>query len=565
MKAAQLLAHFETISDAPDAIVRLRRFISALALRGRLVPQDVGAAPIVKELEQARAKLAKVAKNASRLRWQPSKPIMQDEVLWELPPGWTAARINDTGLYINGLPFKPSDWKPEGTPIVRIQNLSRSTNDFNYAQGEFPSEVIVQPGDLLVSWSATLDAYRWSGPRAVLNQHIFRVIRQDTLTHPDYLLLALKTAIRSMGAGDHARGLVMTHINRGPFLSHVLALPPMAEQHRIVARYEELMTLCDQLEAKREEREARRNRLTSASFTRLSTPNPETFGDDVRFALRCLQSFTARPDQIRQLRQTILSLAVRGKLVRQDPQDEPASSLLRAFSAAKMERKSASGDARIAAAAKPNVDALPMVLPKGWDVESFENLFLFIDYRGNTPLKTANGIPLITAKNIRMGSLDREPREFVSQATYKNWMTRGFPGIGDLLFTTEAPLANICVSNLVEPFALAQRAICFQPYSTINTTFLMLAIMSDVVQDIIHANATGMTAKGIKAATLKPLPLPIPPAVEQGRIVSRVDQLMTLCDHLESSLRGEDESRSGLLSSILVNALEPAEARDEAA
>jgi type I restriction enzyme, S subunit len=187
----------------------------------------------------------------------------------------------------------------------------------------------------------------------------------------------------------------------------------------------------------------------------------------------------------------------------------------------------------------------------------FENLFLFIDYRGNTPPKADAGVPLITAKNIRMGYLNREPREYISNSTFKTWMTRGFPEIGDLFFTTEAPLANICLNAIEEPFALAQRAICFQPYAEVDTKFLMFAVMSDVMQSLIDKHATGMTARGIKAAKLKPLPIPIPPLDEQHRIVGKVDELMAICDELEASLTAGEKARSRLLDALLHEALEP--------
>ena len=120
-------------------------------------------------------------------------------------------------------------------------------------------------------------------------------------------------------------------VNQGISLNLRFPLPPLAEQHRIVAKVDELMALCDRLEAARAEREATRDRLTTASLSRLNTPDPDavTFADDARFALRNLPALTARPDQIKQLRQTILNLAVRGKLVPQDPNDEPASELLK--------------------------------------------------------------------------------------------------------------------------------------------------------------------------------------------------------------------------------------------
>jgi type I restriction enzyme, S subunit len=281
------------------------------------------------------------------------------------------------------------------------------------------------------------------------------------------------------------------------------ALPPLAEQHRIVAKVDELMALCDRLEAARAEREATRDRLSAASLARLNTPDPDPagFAEHARFAFDSLAALTTRPDQIKQLRQTILNLAVRGKLVPQDPKDEPASELLKRIATGKAERKRKTSDARIKLEPDPRPDELPMMLPREWSVQSFENLFLFIDYRGNTPPKTDQGISLITAKNIRMGTLNREPREYIAEKTFKTWMTRGFPQIGDLLFTTEAPLANVCLNDIGEPFALAQRAICFQPYAKIDTKFLMFALMSDVMQSLIDEHATGMTAKASRQQT----------------------------------------------------------------
>jgi type I restriction enzyme S subunit len=320
---------------------------------------------------------------------------------------------------------------------------------------------------------------------------------------------------------------------------------------------DELMALCDQLEAARQQREQGRERLVAATLQRLNQPaeDPASFHKDASFALQLLPSLTTTPAQIKQLRQTILNLAVRGKLVEQDPEDEPAEELLACFAEAKVKQKKRTGDARIKLEDDPSPDALPMTLPVGWKCQSFQNLFLFIDYRGNTPTKTVEGVPLITAKNVRMGRLDLEPREFVSQSTYESWMTRGYPDLGDIFFTTEAPLGNVCLNNIEQPFALAQRVICFQPYAFICTRFIVFALMSDLMQTMIDVHATGMTAKGIKAAKLKPLPIPLPPLAEQHRIVAKVDELMALCDQLEQQLSQADQQRRRLLEAVVAEAL----------
>ena len=146
-------------------------------------------------------------------------------------------------------------------------------------------------------------------------------------------------------------------------------LPPLAEQHRIVAKVDELMGLCDRLEAARAGREAARDRLAAASLARLNAPDPETFQADARFALDALPALTTRPDQIKHLRQTILNLAVRGKLVPQDPNDEPASELLKRI--AKDEGAARQGEKSRRAKGEP--DRLqPTIghadLPSGWAV-----------------------------------------------------------------------------------------------------------------------------------------------------------------------------------------------------
>ena len=158
--------------------------------------------------------------------------------------------------------------------------------------------------------------------------HVVRPIFVDA----DYIVLFLKTphfietGIPRMTGTAGQKRVPAEYFANSPF-----PLPPLAEQHRIVAKVDELMALCDQLESVRTEREMTRDRLASASLARLNAPDPDpgVFQDQAAFALDNLAPLTTRPDQIKALRQTILNLAVRGKLVPQDPNDEPASELLK--------------------------------------------------------------------------------------------------------------------------------------------------------------------------------------------------------------------------------------------
>jgi type I restriction enzyme, S subunit len=135
----------------------------------------------------------------------------------------------------------------------------------------------------------------------------------------------------------------------------------------------------------------------------------------------------------------------------------------------------------------------------------------------------------------------------------------------DVLFTTEAPMGNAAVVHLTEKFALAQRIICFQAYGATNERFLSLLLLSEPFQSILDATSTGLTAKGIKAAKLKRLPIPVPPLAEQQRIVVKVDELMVLCDRLEASLAETEADSRRLLEAVLHEVREPAESTLEAA
>ncbi|MEJ8631805.1 hypothetical protein P0F65_22545 [Sphingomonas sp. I4] len=154
--------------------------------------------------------------------------------------------------------------------------------------------------------------------------HVVRPLFVD----PDYILVFWKCPFFIENGIPRMTGTAgQKRVPTDYFANSPFPLPPLPEQHRIVAKVNELMALCDQLEGARAEREAARDTFTLSTLAKLNAPDPETFGQDARFALANLAPLTTRPDQIKQLRQTILNLGVRGKLMQQDAADEPAAKL----------------------------------------------------------------------------------------------------------------------------------------------------------------------------------------------------------------------------------------------
>ena len=563
MNAQDLLNHYARISESPDAIPKLRSFVLDLAVRGKLTAPDLHGRSVQSLIDAFQIAKAKAGKASVLLELTP------EESPFELPRNWAWTRVGEICLQ-TGSGSTPrggkSAYVDEGILFLRSQNIyddGLRLSDVAYIPDETHQKMArtaVRADDLLLNITGGSIGRCALVPSefdtANVSQHV-SIVRCGLAGYHSYLHVVIQSPYFQKFIFDEQNGAGREGLPKKKMDLIPIPLPPDQTQYEIVAKVDELMALCDQLEQARAGREAVRDRLTTASLARLTAPGTgaDTFQSHARFALQSLPTLTTRPDQIKTLRQTILNLAVRGKLVAQNGEDEPAAELLKRFKAGKDALKKETGDARIKLAPDATRENYPLELPLGWEVQSFENLFLFIDYRGNTPPKTERGVPLITAKNVRMGALNREPREYISEQTFENWMTRGFPRLGDLFFTTEAPLANVCVNDIEEPFALAQRVICFQPYATIDTRYLMLALTSEVMQALIDGQATGMTAKGIKAAKLKPLPIPLPPLAEQHRIVAKVDALMVLCDQLEASLTTTTTTRSKLLNALLNEAL----------
>lgn len=266
------------------------------------------------------------------------------------------------------------------------------------------------------------------------------------------------------------------------------------------------------------------------------------------------------------LRQKILDLATRGKLVPQDLNDEPASVLLERIRVekqqmvkeGKLKPKDIKNDTIIFVgednlhyekfqdgSVKCIEDEIPFEVPEGWSWARLNQIFNFIDYRGSTPTKISSGVPLITAKNVKSGYIDYTVDDYISEDEYADRQQRGISCYGDILFTTEAPLGNAAIADL-DKFSAGQRLITFQHYGNqkLNNTNFLYFLLSDFFQNQLNANKTGSTVAGIKAAILKGLFLPVPPIEEQQRIAASCKNMFNMIE----IVKNEQEDISKLIS-----------------
>ena len=190
---------------------------------------------------------------------------------------------------------------------------------------------------------------------------------------------------------------------------------------------------------------------------------------------------------------------------------------------------------------------------EGWVETIIGAEIKFIDYRGKTPVKTESGVRLITAKNVKMGYLQETPMEFIAADGYADWMTRGIPQKGDVLFTTEAPLANVAQLDTDEKVAFAQRIIIMQPNAAkLDSTFLKYLLLSQPVQQRIREKGTGATVQGIKASLLKQIEISFPSTlVAQQEIVAKLDALQEETQNLEALYQRKLEALDELKQSLL--------------
>lgn len=405
--------HFERLTDAPNAVARLRELILHLAVQGNLIEQDSTDEPSARLLERIETERRRLVKEKKIRGAKPLPFVSEDEKPFEIPSTWQWVRLGEIGDW--GAGATPDRKNPDYYGGSTFWFKSGELNDGYISESEETitnlalqkcSLRLNQPGDVLIAmYGATIGKVAILEKTATTNQAVCACTCFASVYNRFLFLLlkAYKTRFTNQGAGG-----AQPNISREKIIHTVAPLPPFEEQKRIVAKVDELMRLCDELERVQAERREARQRLNRATLDGLLAAR-----DAAEFQARWqtitdnFPTLTAAPDQIGKLRQTVLQLAVQGKLTRQDPQDEPAPALLQRIRAER-ERLIKEKKLKRADPLPPvNFNETPFALPSGWTwtyLDAISNAIHYGYTASANPILT--DVRLLRITDIQNGKVD---------------------------------------------------------------------------------------------------------------------------------------------------------------
>ncbi|WP_051822368.1 restriction endonuclease subunit S [Desulfonatronum thiodismutans] len=556
MNADQFLTNFGHAAMAPLGVKRLRELVLHLAVSGRLVPRILSEGDGAASIADASAlKLAYRSKHKLRPSGS-DRPLAEFELEFEIPTHWTWERLGNIACYIQR--GKGPRYDEAGKIRVVSQkcvqwsgfDLSSARRISDDSVKGYSHERFLVSGDIL--WNSTgtgtagrLVVYPGAKEQVVADSHV-TIIRLTNFV-PAYVwsYLASPTIQQRMTPGQENSMVTGTtnqvELSASKVSELPIPCPPLAEQKRIVAKVDELMALCDQLEAQQQERERRFPVLSRTCHDRFAeVPTPANL-NRIFYEVGSVSPAD--------LRKTIFTLAVHGKLVAQDPREESATKLLERV-AVKRDQLLKNGYPNSNEAKtqlrKQHAQRLPeglQYLPVGWKWATLmQTCLLVVDCHNKTAPYVSSGIRLIRTTNIRAGQLNALEPKYVSEATYERWSARCKPEPGDILITREAPMGEVCIIPQGVKLCMGQRMMLIRLVpDTVDVNFLLYSLMDPELMQRVKDKPIGATVQHLRVGGVETLLVAIPPLAEQRRIVAKVDELMALVDQLEAQQRERDK------------------------
>ncbi len=549
MKLATFFKKFDQFAGTPGAVAKMRELILESAIRGKLVPHHAGDEPASELLKRM------ASAQVGQARKQPALPPVGNDAYFQIPLGWAWTRLGDTGRIYNGDSVSQSGKAElarveDGLPYIATKDVGYGRAALVYDNGlKVPrldprfkvaranAVLICAEGgsagrkvgitDRDICFGNKLYANEvWEG---VHHRYIFYVYQAPTFFR--------EFAARMTG--------IIGGISRSAFLSLPIPLPPEGEQKRIVAKVDELVGLCDRLEAQQQERETRHAALARASLARFAgAPTPA----NLDFVFH--KSYDIPPAD---LRKSILTLAVQGKLVPQEPYDEPAKDLLQRVDAEREKLIQSKKIRRQNFLGPVADDAIPFDIPSSWQWRHLADVcFLITDGAHRTPQYLESGVPFLSVKDVSSGEIDFSRTRYISEEAHRELCRRCPPELGDILLTKVGTTGIAVTVDEDREFSIfVSLALLKFSQSDIDGRYLKHLINSPFVRQQSADNTQGIGNKNLVLRLIGRFTVPIPPLAEQRRIVAKVEKLMALVDALGTQLASSRATGTDLMEAVV--------------
>jgi type I restriction enzyme, S subunit len=550
-----LFEQFATLATAPEGIARLRELILQLAVQGKLGTNNPTELPL--KIDESKKRFRKVkSQDGDSSKTQIIDIFPPDS----MPMNWRKTTLGSIGIWsTGGTPSRQvSNYFDGGIPWIKSGDLNdgivTKTDETISQLGLDNSNAKLLPkGTISIAlYGATIGKLGILGIESTTNQACANCVINEKIITTRYLFYFLrsqKSYFIQVGQGGAQPNITNWIIWEWP-----IVIPPLTEQHRIIEKIDRLMALCDELEALQKQERGGCFKLGTASLTGLQkSESPGEFG------LRWAQVFDAFemildcPENVVLLQQTILQLAIKGKLATQDAGDETASVLLEKIrkEIQILENKG------LVKPEKPleliNDDNLPFKIPKQWKWVRLGDIAIVTDRDHRTPVYHCSGIPLISPNVFTKDGIDFRNPKYVDEEELRLFRRKCNPQKGDILYSRiGAIIGEARLVNFDKDYVALHSLASIKPISPfVNSEFLCKILSSNFVKTQGYYGVKSVGVPDLGLSKMKNFLIPLPPLAEQHRIVAKVDVLMKLCDALESQLKERAGVQGRLAMSIV--------------
>ena len=568
-----LSEHLPLIASAPGGIQKLRWLILELAVRGKLLPQEPSDEPATKLLERIEQEQKVLAKAGAYKKTKSIPQPATEGQPFDLPKSWAWTNFANVTSYIQR--GKGPSYADKSDYVVVSQKCVRWNGlDLSQARCITPESFskydairLLRCGDVL--WNSTgtgtigraVIVPNLSEDQLLVADSHVTVVRPIIIS-PDYLWRWIQTptvqnTIESMASGSTNQIELAT----STVTAHPIPIPPLAEQHRIVAKIDELMALCDRLESEQNDSAIAHTQLVESLLGALtqSTDAADFEANWKRIAEHFDTLFTTEAS-IDALQKTILQLAIMGKLVKQDPNDEPANELLKRITLGRS-RLEIQGLCKKSKTLPLNShDDQPFRIPAGWEWTSLSKASLINPRNSEDDSTIVSFVPMAMIGTGFDGKHSQEHRKW---GEIKQGFTHFAENdIGIAKITPCFENSKACVfENLQNRIGAGTTELhIIRPIEeTLAPRFVLAYLKSPLFLTTGETRMTGTAGqKRLPKEFLEHNPFPLPPLAEQHRIVTKIDELMASCEQLKTTLKAATAAQSTLSSALIQHALEAA-------